>query len=53
MHSVDPEHAVEDVSFEDCECFTVPVAMRGDVRNVRGLPAQAYRHFPHEDGASQ
>ena len=49
MHSVDPDHAVEDVSFEDCECFTVPVAMRGDVRNVRGLPTQVYRCFPHEE----
>ena len=49
MHSVDPDHAVENVSFEECECFTVPVALRGDVRDVKGLPTQAHRHFPHVD----
>lgn len=44
IHSVDSDHAVEDVSFEDCECFTVPVGLRGDVRRISGLPERVSRY---------
>lgn len=37
LHSVDPDHRVEDVSFENVDNLPVPIGVRGDVRNVRGL----------------
>jgi hypothetical protein len=41
IHSVDPDHIVEDVTFENLggqEEFHVPVGIRGVVKNIKGLP---------------
>ncbi len=41
IHSVDPDHIVEDVTFENLEGqeeFHVPVGIRGVVKNIKGLP---------------
>lgn len=43
LHATDPDHRIEDMAFEEIggqQEFHVPVGVRGEVRNVRGLPCQ-------------
>ena len=40
---VDPEHIVEDITFENLDGqdeFHVPVGVRGVVKNIKGLPCR-------------
>ena len=43
LQSVDSEHIIEDVTFENMTNFEVPVGIRGRVENVRGLPNNIVR----------
>jgi len=46
LHSVDPDHIIEDVTFENLdgqEEFHVPVGVRGVVKNIKGLPCPKFK----------
>ena len=46
IHSVDPDHIVEDITFENLggqEEFHVPVGIRGEVKNIKGLPCPKFK----------
>lgn len=43
---VDPEHIVEDITFENLDGqdeFHVPVGVRGVVKNIKGLPCPKFK----------
>jgi hypothetical protein len=43
---VDPEHIVEDITFENLDGqdeFHVPVGVRGVVKNIKGLPCPNFK----------
>lgn len=43
LQSVDADHIIRDVTFENMRNFEVPVGIRGRVENIRGLPGNVVR----------